>query len=64
MRYPVLELFGKMYHSILQRTVWRRHVGWLRLTSNMAAGYHWKHLEFTLATSKPFVSLLNLQTLA
>ena len=28
MRYPVLELFGKMYHSILQRTVWRRHVGW------------------------------------
>ena len=34
--------------------------------SNMAAGFRsqWKHLEFTLALSKRFFSLLNLKTFA
>ena len=36
----------------------------IRMSPNMAAGNHWKHLEFTLAMFEPFVSLLNLQTLA
>ena len=36
----------------------------IRMSTNMAAGYHWKHLEFSLAMLKPFVSLLNLQTFA
>ena len=30
----------------------------------MAAGNQWKHLEFTLAVSKRFFSLLNLKTFA
>ena len=36
----------------------------IRMGTNMAAGYYWKHLEFTLAMLRPFVSLLNLQTFA
>ena len=32
--------------------------------SNIAARNQWKHLKFTLALSKLFFSLLNLETLA
>ena len=32
--------------------------------SNMAAGNHWKHLEFTLALSKRLFSQLNLKIFA
>ena len=43
-------------------SVWRRHDGARLKGSNMAAGNQWKHLEFTLALSKRFFSLLNLKT--
>ena len=41
-----------------------QHVGAPLSDSNMVVGNQWKHLEFTLALSKRFFSLLNLKTFA
>ena len=40
-----------------------RHVGAPSDGTNVAAGNQQKHVEFTLAISKPFFSLLNFHTL-
>ena len=61
--FKVLELFEKMYHGKLQGLVWDAMLVSRLRGTNMAAGNRQKHLEFTLAISKPFFSLLNFHTL-
>ena len=52
-----------MYHGKLQSLVWDAMLVPRLMGTNMAAGNQQKHLEFTLAISKPFFSLLNFHTL-
>ena len=62
-RYLLIELFEKMYHGKLQSLVWEAMLVPRLMGTNMAAGNQQKDLEFTLAISKPFFSLLKFHTL-
>ena len=55
-RYLLFELFEKMYHGKLQSLVWDAMLVPSLMGTNMAARNQQKHLEFTLAISKPFFS--------
>ena len=57
MRYSVLELFDKIFHTNLQSFVCRRHVGVPPRNTNMAAANREKHLEFTFARKEVCVPL-------